>query len=69
MKEAASPIATARRAKRLTQAQLALKVGVDNITISRWERREFKPSGEHLLKLAEALGVKPETLLPSRKVK
>jgi len=63
MKEAMSAIQKARRAKKLTQAQLAQLIGVDNITISRWERREFVPSGENLLKLAKALGVTPDVLL------
>jgi transcriptional regulator with XRE-family HTH domain len=61
-----NPIKQARLAKGLTQVQLARKVGVDSITISRWERREFAPTGARLLKLAKVLDVDPAALLKPR---
>lgn len=36
----------------LTQKVLADRLGVDAITVSRWERGEYKPSGLALRQLA-----------------
>lgn len=58
-----SPIATARLAAGLTQAQLAEAIGCSEHAINRWERALFKPSGKNLLKLAEALKCDPKELL------
>lgn len=56
-------IRQARERKKLTQAQLAARVGVDSMTVSRWERGVFSPTGRHLLALARALDATPEDLL------
>lgn len=48
-------IAAARRAKKMTQAQLAETVGVDQAVISRWESGKVSPNGENLKKLKEIL--------------
>ena len=58
-----SPIATARIAAGLTQAQLAEAVGCSEHAINRWERGLFRPSGANLLKLAETLKCEPRDLL------
>lgn len=58
-----SPIATARLAAGLTQAQLAEAVGCSEHAITRWECDLFKPNGKNLLKLAEALKCDPKELL------
>jgi transcriptional regulator with XRE-family HTH domain len=51
-----------RKKAKLTQAQLADKVGVEQPTIGRWEKGERKPDLEDLDKLAVALGVHPGEL-------
>ena len=40
---------------RMTQAELARRVGVDRNTIHRWEGRDSMPSTKHLLDLWNAL--------------
>jgi transcriptional regulator with XRE-family HTH domain len=52
-----------RKAKSLTQAQLAELSGVDNMTISRLENGVRAPTVEHLLKLAAVLEVNASRLL------
>lgn len=49
-------IAAARKAKKLTQAQLADAMGVDQAVISRWESGKVSPNAENLAKLKELLG-------------
>lgn len=49
-------IAAARRARKLTQAQLAEAMGVDQAVISRWESGKVSPNAENLAKLKEILG-------------
>lgn len=58
-----SPIAQRRIAAGLTQAQLAQKLGVTWLTISRWEHEVRNPRRPMLRKLAEALGCEPRDLL------
>lgn len=45
-----------RRAKKLSQAQLAKIVGVTQAQISRWEKGQAQPTEENKRKLMEALG-------------
>lgn len=47
-------ITALRAALGLTQAKMAERIGVDRITISRWERGELKP-GEDSIKALEKL--------------
>jgi transcriptional regulator with XRE-family HTH domain len=57
----------ARDAKGLTQAELAELVGVDQTTISDLEcRRNRNPSWRTVKRIADALGVAPETIFPVR---
>jgi transcriptional regulator with XRE-family HTH domain len=53
----------ARLRRKLTQAQLADKVGVHKITVSRLERGDRQPSMSLLQRLAKALGVPVTELL------
>ena len=48
-------IKIARTNKGLTQEELAKLVGVDRVTVARWETGVMKPSGESLLKLQKVL--------------
>ena len=48
-------IAAARKAKGITQAQLADAMGVDQPMISRWESGKVSPNKENLAKLKEIL--------------
>lgn len=48
-------ITAARRVKKLTQAQLAEKLGVGQDQVSRWESGKIKPSKENMAKLKEIL--------------
>lgn len=51
-------ISAARKSKGLTQHQLAVLLGTgDQMTISRWERGEHRPSDENLIRVARALNV------------
>jgi transcriptional regulator with XRE-family HTH domain len=53
----------ARTRRKLTQATLAKRVGVDVMTISRIERGDRRPSMALLQRLARALGVPVTELL------
>lgn len=48
-------IATARKVKKMTQAQLAEAMGVDQAVVSRWESGKVSPNKENLEKLKEIL--------------
>ena len=48
-------ISAARRAKKLTQAQLAEQMGVDQALVSRWESGKVSPNKDNLAKLKEIL--------------
>lgn len=50
-----SIIARMRIERGLTQAQLAEIIGVHKNMVYGWETGKFKPRGENLLKLADAL--------------
>lgn len=48
-------ISASRKAKKMTQAQLAEQMGVDQPVISRWESGKTNPTDENLKKLKEIL--------------
>lgn len=48
-------IAAARKAKNMTQSQLAEAMGVDQALVSRWENGKVSPNKENLAKLKEIL--------------
>jgi transcriptional regulator with XRE-family HTH domain len=51
-----SRLRTARRSAGLTQKQLANELGVESITVSRWERGVTTPSLPRLRRIAELTG-------------
>ncbi|QIK82977.1 ImmA/IrrE family metallo-endopeptidase [Sanguibacter sp. HDW7] len=54
---------TARRARGMTQGDLADMVGVQQATLSRWEKGLREPDEVDVQRLADALGVTPRLLL------
>ncbi len=56
-------IAENRKAKGMTQLELAQKLGVTDKAVSKWERNLSCPDIGSLPQLAEALGLSVETLL------
>lgn len=58
-----SPIAAARMAKGMTQAQLAKALGVIQQQVARWETGESEPRVFTLKKIGAALGVEWSTLV------
>lgn len=65
MSDNAHPLAEFRTKHdpRLTQDDLGEKVGVDGMTISRWERGERVPQKRHWPKLTEVTGIPIEKIL------
>lgn len=45
-----------RKELKLTQKDLASRVGVSHVAISQWEKDETAPRGDNLLRLSQALG-------------
>lgn len=64
-KEAGKRIRTARRARRLTQYELAKLVGVPQSLVSYWETGRCPVSRFHLVAVARALRVAPDHLVVS----
>ncbi|HVL73080.1 MAG TPA: helix-turn-helix transcriptional regulator [Beijerinckiaceae bacterium] len=56
--EIAFAIAEARHRARLTQAQLAEKVGTSQATVARWESGGHMPSTKTLARIAAATGTR-----------
>jgi transcriptional regulator with XRE-family HTH domain len=52
-----------RRARFLTQGELAAQVGVSLQAVQGWEAGKYQPRLRHLKRLCEALGVTPEELI------
>ncbi len=53
-------IAETRKKQGLTQSELAAKLGVTSMAVSKWERGLSTPSGEHLEKLVNLFGLEVE---------
>lgn len=51
-------IKAARLSKGLTQAQVAVRVGVDPRAVSGWENGEYSPTEKHQVKLERILSIK-----------
>lgn len=47
----------------LTQREFAARLGVDPLTVSRWERGVTRPTAIHRVKLAQLAGVHPSDFL------
>jgi transcriptional regulator with XRE-family HTH domain len=56
-------LAVARRKKGLTQIELAQQLNTTSRTISYYERESKNPSLEMVKKIADVLGIRPESLL------
>ncbi len=56
-------IASLRRDKKMTQAELAAKMGVTDKAVSKWERELSCPDVKSLPKLAEILGISIDELM------
>ncbi len=55
-------IREARKARGLTQQQLAQQLGVKNTTISNWEKSLSKPGPDMIDQLCRVLGIQPGAL-------
>jgi len=53
-----------RKAKKLSQQELAVKLGVDRSTIAKWETGTNSPRTDKLRQLAKVLDCSLEELLP-----
>ena len=62
-----SYIKSRRKSLDMTQKQLAKKVGVTDVTISRYENGEREPSFTEFIKLCEVLGMKVEDFMKGEK--
>ena len=51
-----------RQQRRLTQKELAARVGVNSATLRSWEYGTVQPRPDHILRLAEVLGLDAERL-------
>ena len=56
-----------REAAHLTQFELAVRAGVQPMTVSKIERLQMSPTWPTVRKLAEALGVTPDAFLPPKR--
>lgn len=62
-KTLAAKIKECREFQEMTQREFGDFIGVDSITISRWERGVLGPSKENLPAVAKALGTTVDALL------
>lgn len=60
----AANLRAARARSKITQAELAKRAGLSEITIFRFENEERSPNVEHLLAIAQALNIAATELLP-----
>lgn len=61
-------LAQLRGERKLTQEQLAEKLGISNKTISRWENGNYMPPVEMLVELSEFYGVSINEILSGRRL-
>jgi len=57
------PLATFRAEQAWTQDELGDRIGVDGMTISRWERRESLPQRRHWPKIEKITGIPPAEII------
>jgi transcriptional regulator with XRE-family HTH domain len=55
-------IRAARKALNMNQTEVAVAVGVTSTTVARWELGHASPYLEHIVKIANLLGVDARTL-------
>ncbi len=69
LKEIGANIRRARKAKKLTQAQLAERIGVTPSAVTQYERGDIRPEIEKVKAIAEALCIPEQDLFdPSKKI-
>lgn len=68
-KEIGARIATIRKAKGLTQADIAERIGISRLLISDYERGKVRIYADILAKISTALGVSPDVLLAQKAYK
>ncbi len=61
-----SHLVSVRMRSGMTRFDLARKLGINYITIAKWESGELKPTADELLLLAAAFGTTPEVLLSGK---
>ncbi|MFC7443267.1 helix-turn-helix domain-containing protein [Laceyella putida] len=59
----AARLKSLRKKKKITQADLAKHLGIDNTTVSKWEKGIYEPNIETLKELANFFGVSADWLL------
>ena len=57
-----SPIKTRRKAKGLSQGDVALLINISPFYIHRWEKGHALPCEKRIIQLAEIFGITPKTL-------
>jgi transcriptional regulator with XRE-family HTH domain len=60
-----SRIRSHRKAMRISQAALAEALDLEPTTLSRYERGDYSPDGEQLIRLSNFFGVSPLDFLPT----
>lgn len=58
-----NPIKTRREELKLSQGEIAARVGVRAMTVSRWERGNNLPNKKHWPKIEEVMGITPSRLV------
>ncbi len=61
-------IAKSRKAKKLTQAQLAEKLNITDRAVSKWETGKSMPDSSIMLDLCEILGITVNELLSGEEI-
>lgn len=57
------PLKSWRAGRKLSQPKAGKELGVDAMTVSRWERGEHLPHKRHWSKIEEATGIAPSQLV------
>lgn len=55
-----------RKKHRMTQAEVARKIGVSSPTITQWENNQTSPKGDNLLRVSQVLGCTPDWLVTGK---
>ncbi|TQC94705.1 helix-turn-helix domain-containing protein [Moraxellaceae bacterium AER2_44_116] len=55
-----------RKKHKMTQAEVARKIGVSSPTITQWENNQTSPKGDNLLRLSQVLSCSPDWLMSGK---